>query len=162
MSSHAGVSEKEGLAYGFKVSISSSDSKAGGSKDTMYFNSCEGIQSEIEVQFLNDGSASDRAIPVRGRKLGGIITFSRGVAKTGNAATDFFKWYQKVCDSSEPLKKGRLKISLVHPSHPEKDLASWEVSGAWPCRWSGPFLETQMTSPTVERISFAYESIVKV
>lgn len=160
MFNSSGLNEKEGLAYGFKVSMSG-QSKSSQDSSSILFNSCEGIQSEIEVQFLNDGAALDRALPVRGRKSGGIITFSRGVAESGSAANDFFSWFDAVCDSSRPLKKKILNIMLIDTNEQGKILARWEVKGAWPCRWHGPYLDVGGSSPTVERLSFAYETIKK-
>lgn len=163
MISSSGTKSGEGLSFGFKVSMSSGGANSSrGSDNSMLFNSCEGIQSEIEVQFLNDGAQSDRSIPVRGRKMGGIISFSRGVAESGSAANEFFTWYQNVCDSSAPLKKKILNIMLVDNDKSGKVLAKWEIKGAWPCRWMGPILDISGNAPTVERISFAYESIQKV
>lgn len=163
MFSSSGLNDKDGLSYGFKVSMSSSG-KRGLPVDSgaLLFNSCDGIQSEIEVQFLNDGTSLDRVLPVRGRITGGIISFSRGVGGSGGAAEEFFTWFHAVCDSSAVLKKKLLNITLVDSGNQGKVLAKWEVKGAWPCKWVGPFLDTAGTSPAVEHLSFAYESIQKV
>ncbi len=148
---------------GFEIHSGTSSDKNGRSNDSssILFNSCEGLQSEIEVNFLNDGSSLERVIPVRGRKLGGVITFSRGVAESGSSANEFFSWFLNVCDSSKILKKKILNIMLVESENSNKVLARWEVKGAWPCRWSGPLLEISGNTPTLEHISFAYESIQK-
>ncbi len=156
----SGVGNNVGLSHGFKVSIASSQGSRGGA--AVLFKSCDGIQSEIEVHFLNDGTAVDRAIPVRGRKLGGLINFTRGVADNTKSADDFFKWYQDVCDSSVVLKRKLLSISLLDVDQGNKEIARWEIKGAWPCRWIGPLLDTTNATPAIENLSFAYESIVKV
>lgn len=159
MLSSSGLSGTDGLAFSFKVSISGGNNR-GGDSGSLSFTSCDGIQGEVEVQFLNDGSSLERAVSVRGRRVGGIISFSQGVTE-GGAASDYFQWFQQVCDPSIPLKKRILNVMLSQSDQGGKVISKWIINGAWPCKWVGPLLEIQSHSPAIERLSFAFDSIEK-
>lgn len=145
----------DGLTTQFKVQITGGDARSGGSSVT--FVHCDGIQSEIEVISIPEGGRLDSVKTVRGLRRSSTITLGHGVSE-GGASKDLWTWYQEVCDASQPLKKRTLTISVVEPKS-NKTLAQWELKGAWPFRWSGPLLTHAHSSPNIEQIGFAYETL---
>lgn len=146
--------EHDGLTTQFKVQITGGEARGGSS---VTFVQCDGIQSEVEVIAVPEGGRLDSVKTVRGQRRSQTITLGQGVSE-GSGGKDLWSWYQDVCDSSKPLKKRTLTISVVDPKG-SKTLAQWELKGAWPFRWSGPLLSQSSSSPTIEQIGFSYESL---
>lgn len=164
MESASGISEKNGLSTRFKVNISGGDHRnSGGKSSGVIFTRCDGIQSEIDVVFLNDGGRLDAIKPVRGSKRGNVISFSMGVVESnGGKFKDFYEWFDDVCDSGKPLKKKTLNVMLLDSKSDDHVVAQWEISGAWPCRWVGPLLDISDNIAAVDQLTFAYEMIKRV
>ncbi|MBI4403748.1 MAG: phage tail protein [Deltaproteobacteria bacterium] len=146
------AADKEGTAYQFEVVISG--------YRKMTFKSCEGIESEVDVQTYLDGGRMNAPKTARGPQRVGKITFGKGTVGAegpNGGKSNIFSWYMKVCDSSQVLKKETIVISLLDGER--KKLSEWKLINAWPCRWIGPFLTTDDQDLTIDYVSFAHEGL---
>jgi phage tail-like protein len=122
------------------------------------FNTCEGLEAEIDVVFISEGGRGNSARAVRGGPKAGKITFGNGVLSGGKSGKkSLFEWFMDVTDSSKALKRQLLTIQLLDSGNTV--VKSWKVHDAWPCRWTGPLLALNSSELVVEHVSFAYEGI---
>lgn len=150
LSNILGKEEKDGLSTLFKVVIP-------GVCD-MVFKSCEGMESEIEVNFVHEGGSLNPPRTTRGVQRVSKLSFGKGSGGQ-NAGKNLFDWYQDVCDSSKPLAKKSLSIYVNDGEG--NDISEWKVVNAWPCRWVAPMLTKDFTAVAVEYITFAHEGITR-
>jgi len=123
----------------------------------MRFKSCEGLQSEIEVETLYHGGSLAAPFTVRGAPQVSKVTFGQGSAGGDGAGKNLFEWFQDVCNSAKPLEKKVLSITVKDAE--ENVLAEWTLKNAWPCRWVAPLMTKDQSSVAVQHISFAHEGI---
>lgn len=145
--------DKEGLTTQFRITIPK--------HKNVTFKSCDGLESEVEVIQLPEGGRLGAPRTVRGQQLGGRLTFSHGTVSpevSQGGSKTIFDWYQDVCDSSKPLAKETISITVMDSQG--KKQAGWKILNAWPCRWIGPLLSAGTNTLTVEQITFAHEGIV--
>jgi len=143
-----GQKEDDGLSTQFKVIIPEL-------RDTI-FKSCEGLESEMEVLFFPEGGNMGAPKTARGHQRVSRLSFGQGTSG-GESGKTIFDWYLEVCDSSKPLQKKTLSITIT--DREGRKLTEWRVTNAWPCRWSAPLLSHENVAATVEYVSFAHEGI---
>ena len=139
--------QKEGLTTLFKISIP--DARE------MTFKSCEGIEAEVEVVYFPEGGNLGAPRTGRGPQKTSRITFGQGAAAPGGKG--IFDWFNEVSDSSKPLQKKTISVKVTDAEGNE--LAQWRILNAWPCRWMAPMMTTDISSVTVDMVSFAHEGI---
>ena len=122
----------------------------------MVFTSCEGLESEIEVESLFEGGSLAAPKTVRGPQKVNKITFGHGTSGD-KGGKSLFDWYLEVCDSSKELQKKVISIMVI--DRDGKELAEWRVKNAWPCRWVAPMMSRDLSALSIETISFAHEGI---
>jgi len=125
--------------------------------DEVVFQSCEGLQSEIEVVYLAEGGRGGAPRAVRGLPKSNRILFSKGDVLGKGSKKSLFDWYLETCDFSKPLKRQTLTIQLLDSQN--EAVRTWQVVEAWPCRWIGPALTRGGTDLSVEYVEFAHEGI---
>ncbi len=124
--------------------------------DETVFQSCEGLQGEIEVQYVAEGGATQPRA-VRGMPKLNKILFSKGNAAGKGSKKSLTDWFMEVADYSKPLKRQTLTIQLLDAQ--KNSVRTWRVLDAWPCRWLGPSLSKDSSDLIVEYIEFAHEGI---
>lgn len=140
--------DRDGLTAHFKVVMEDYDESV--------FQSCDGLQSEIEVVYVHEGGRGGAPHAVRGLPRVNKILFAKGsVGSKGKKG--LFDWYMEVSDLSKPLKRQTLTIQLLDSE--KNQVRSWKVLDAWPCRWVGPALSRDSADLTVEYVEFAHEGI---
>ncbi len=140
---------KEGLTAFFKVVMEDYDEAV--------FQSCDGLESEIEVVYHAEGGRTGAPHAVRGLPKVNKLLFSKGSISTKSGKKGLFDWFLEVCDYSKPLKRQTLTIQLLDSQ--KNAVRSWRVLDAWPCRWMGPSLSRDSADLTVEYIEFAHQGI---
>ncbi len=121
------------------------------------FQSCDGLQAEIDVVYIPEGGKSGAPHAVRGQPRVNKIVFSKGSVSAKGSKRGLFDWFLDVCDYSKPLKRQTLTIQLLDSQR--NSIRSWKVLDAWPCRWLGPSLNRDGADLTVEYLEFAHEGI---
>lgn len=122
------------------------------------FESCQGLEVELEVVYHVEGGKNMAPRATRGAPKPSLIVFGKGTlggGKTGKKG--IFEWLMDVVDYSKPLKRQTLTIQLLDAEG--KAQRTWRVRDAWPCRWSGPALSAGSADLAVEYVAFAHEGI---
>src|SRR5580692_9441837 len=94
----------------------------------MIFKSCEGIESEVEVNTLFDGGSLNPPHTVRGLHRVNKISFGKGTVGKKASERPLSEWYEEVCDPNKPLVKRKLSITVTDKH--SKPLAGWIIKNA--------------------------------
>ncbi len=137
------------LRNNFKISI--------GKESFLNVKRISGLDSEVQVLFLDDGGSSDGQKNVRGTSnSSGFLTLV--VDSCSHTASSLWEWYESVCDTTRPLEKKSVKVELID-ANTKKSHVIWKISNAWPCRWNGPDLDKNDKGVSLESISLCFETI---
>ncbi len=153
MDNQESIMDREGLSTRFRILIAD--------LQHVLFRSCDGLDAEIEVVTIEEGGRLAPPRTARGQQRPSRLTFSHGLVSPETSQSSqktIFDWFQEVCDPSKTLTKRTISISVENEDG--KNIASWKVLNAWPCRWMGPVLSARSNSLTIEQIGFAHEGIV--
>ncbi len=108
------------------------------------FTRCDGLARETSVIELHEGGFDgvrcfrDAASPVR-------LVLERGLGDR-----ELWDWYQR-----GDARTGA--ILLLDPSGAER--TRWTFTGAWPCAWSGPDLDSARAHVALERVEIICEEL---
>ncbi|MFZ4508072.1 MAG: phage tail protein [Fimbriimonas sp.] len=118
------------------------------------FSECSAISIETEVFEYAEGGRNDgvHKLPVRIKH--GNITLKRGMDPGG----DLFAWYKLGLDGQP---KARKNVSILMYA-PEKDkvVRRYNLTGAWPVKWTGADMKTDSGAVAIETLEFAYSGLV--
>lgn len=89
----------------------------------------------------------------------GNITLKRGILlDSGTANNDFYTYIQDLEDGSTTEKIPTITINLMDDDG-SSVLATWVVSNAWVCKYTGPDLNGNSSEVAMETIEIAHEGI---
>ena len=99
--------------------------------------------------------------PITARKLYGLIKYSNISLKWGiTDDADLWKWRKRVMDGEE-LRKVRKTLSIVLRNEAGKEKIRWNISDAWPTKWTGPSFNATSNDVAIETLELAHEGVVK-
>ncbi len=123
--------------------------------ETARFQRCDGLEAETYVYEVEEGGLNTTTHKFYGRTRYPNIILEKGI--TENEA--LFIWYKETV--LEDNKIERKNGSVVLKDTENNELKRWNFFRAFPCRWIGPRLESNMGSEyAVERIEIAHEGLV--
>lgn len=141
--------DSESLTTLFKVIIP-------GMKEAV-FQSCDGMEAEVEVNFFYSGGSLKAPKTARGNQRVNRISFSQGSSGKDSNSKTIFDWFLDVLDSGKPLQKKTLSIQITNSSNTV--LSEWRIINAWPCRFVAPVLSKDAGAQALEYVSFAHEGL---
>ncbi len=118
------------------------------------FSECGGLSIEREVYSYQEGGVNDHEHKLAGRIKQSTITFKRGIA--GNELWDWFK--QGLYDGK--IKRQHISILLYNADHTK--VRRWNLTDAFPTKWTGPDLNTEGNQVAFESIEIAHEGLETV
>jgi len=122
--------------------------------ETARFQKCDGLEAETEVYEIKEGGYNTSTHKFFGRTRYPNLILEKGISHN-NA---LYRWYKETVleDRAFELKNG----SIVLKNMENKEIKRWNFFRAFPCRWVGPKLETNLGSDyALERIEIAHEGI---
>jgi phage tail-like protein len=134
------------LALHFSVSI-------GGLKIERFM-ACDGLTAEYEIEEYREGGTFGyvHRLPVRLKYTN--VKLTRAVdADSGRLAG----WFTSI--QTRPLRQPATVIAYDGNA---KEVARWELAGAWPVRYTGPQLNAAGTTAATETLELAHDGFVVV
>jgi phage tail-like protein len=123
--------------------------------ETARFQKCEGLEAETYVYEIEEGGLNTSTHKFYGRTRYPNLILEKGI--TVNEA--LFNWYKETV--LEDRKIERKDGSIILKDTEDKEIKRWNFFRAFPCRWIGPRLETNLGSDyALERIEITHEGIV--
>jgi phage tail-like protein len=118
------------------------------------FSDVTGFDSTIESVDYREGTD-----PKYMRKLSGLTTFGALSLKWGaTASLDIYEWFKAGIDGAVQRKN----ISIIAVNEAGDDEARWNVSNAWPSKYTPPELSAKANEVAVESLEITFERIDKV
>jgi phage tail-like protein len=123
--------------------------------ETARFQKCEGLEAETYVYEVEEGGYNTSTHKFYGRTRYPNLILEKGISDN-NA---LFKWYKETV--LEDRKIERKNGSVILKDTENNEVKRWNFFRAFPCRWIGPRLETNLGSDyALERIEIAHEGLV--
>lgn len=99
--------------------------------------------------------------PITVRKLYGLIKYSNISLKWGITDDDqLWKWRKQVMDGTA-LKDVRKTLSIVLRNEAGQEKIRWNISEAWPTKWTGPSFNATSNDVAIETLELAHEGVQK-
>lgn len=122
-----------------------------------HFQSCEGLEAEVEVLYHSEGGRGVGPRAVRGVPKVSKLVFAKGTIAGSGGKKNILDWLSEVMDYSKPLKRQMLTIQLLDAQ--KNPVRTWKVKDAWPCKWTGPLLTLDSSDLTMDHLVFAHEGV---
>ena len=122
--------------------------------ETARFQKCEGLEAETYVYEVEEGGLNHSTRKFRGRTRFPNLILEKGITENES----LFNWFRETCLENKKLE--RKNGSVVLKDTEGNEVKRWNFYRAFPCRWIGPKLVTNLGSDfAVERIEIAHEGI---
>jgi phage tail-like protein len=122
--------------------------------ETARFQKCEGLEAETDIYEFEEGGFNTAAHKFYGRSRYPNLVLEKGISDS----EALFKWYKET--HLEDKKIERKNGAIILKDMENNEIKRWNFFRAFPCRWIGPRLESNMGSQfAVERIEIAHEGI---
>ena len=122
--------------------------------ETARFQKCEGLEAETYVYEVEEGGLNHTTRKFRGRTRFPNLILEKGITENDS----LFSWFKETCLENKKLE--RKNGSVVLKDTEGNEVKRWNFFRAFPCRWIGPKLVTNLGSDfAVERIEIAHEGI---
>jgi len=118
------------------------------------FTECSGLGVTIAVQKYEEGGDNGVTLKFQGRADYANIVLKSGVAES----TDLFDWMLKIVRGEYSRKN--VSIRVLHADLAE--IRSWQFTGAFPVKWTGPSLQSASNSMAIETLELAHEGFVAI
>lgn len=115
------------------------------------FNECTGLGTETEVVEYREGNEDITVRKLPGLKKFGAVTLKRGVG-TG---TEMFNWIKSVMDGDIQ----RISLSIAQLDEARNEVLRYELSNAWPSKWTGPEWKAGASEVAIEQLEICYEDL---
>ena len=117
------------------------------------FSEIIGLDLSIDIVDYRTGSS----IPLAAEKLPGLVHYPNITMKRGLTQNlDLWNWVKNIL--SGVSDKRNMSIVLQDAQH--NDVIRWNVTNAWPCKWSGPDLKSGSSEGAIEEIEICHEGLV--
>ena len=119
---------------------------------TAGFNECTGLNQETDPIEYRNGNEDITVRKLPGLKKYGNITLKRGVIAD---VQDFLDWRKTVEDGD--IDRREISILLLDEKRQEK--VRYNLTNAWPCKWTGPELKAGANEIAVEAVELCVEGV---
>ena len=135
--------------YNYRVEIDSIDVAA--------FSEVSGTDAsidDIEYREGTDPTNSPRKMP--GMTKYGNVTLKWGMTEN----MSFYEWVAGISDGSKASADERMQDVTIHlQDDAHNDIASWTLSNAWPCKYTGPDFNASSSEIAFESVELAFEEM---
>ena len=112
-----------------------------------------GIEASIEVIEYRTGSSKSAAV----QKLPGLhkftnITLKRGLVKD----LSLWNWMQSGLNGNVQ----RAAVSIILLDSANNPVWRWNLTNAWPCKYTGPVLNAECNNVAIETLEISYENLI--
>lgn len=117
------------------------------------FTECSLPSLEVEVEEQKEGGYNAGTHLLPGRVKRGTLTLKRGIT----TASGLLRWYAEVMQGQ--LAKARRQVSVTLYDSEGQAIVRWDISGAYPHKWSGPNLQAGSTEIAIETLELSFEGV---
>jgi phage tail-like protein len=116
------------------------------------FTEVSGLEASIDVIDYRAGNSAENAV----QKLPGLNKFSNVTLKRGMTQDQsLWNWMQTALSGTVQ----RTSVSIVLLDQDRNPAWRWNLTNAWPCKWTGPVLNAQSNDVAIETLEIACEGL---
>ncbi|MBM3132860.1 MAG: phage tail protein [Chloroflexi bacterium] len=115
------------------------------------FTEAAGLEAEVEVFEYQEGGNNFFTHKLPGRLKFPNVTLKRGVT----TSNELWDWFEKTSYG----KTERRNISIVLYDQAGEEVRRWNLTNAYPMKWTGPSFRASDNSISIESIEFAHEGM---
>jgi phage tail-like protein len=122
------------------------------------FTEVSGLEAEVEVfEYIEGGNN------LFTHKLPGRVKFPNVVLKRGlTDSTDLWDWFHMIMyrtgeETKEPVE--RKNVSIVQYDESEKERRRWNLTDAYPVKWTGPSFKADDNAIAIEALELAHKGL---
>ena len=121
------------------------------------FQECSGIDSSQDPIEYREGTDPNTA-----RKVPGLVKFSNISLKWGmiDGDTDIVDWIKAAREKGD-VGSLRKNLSIILADDTGEEKIRWNVSNAWPTKWTGASLNATGNTIAIETLELAHESLLR-
>ena len=120
------------------------------------FQEISGLNTQVVTQEFVEGGNNDYVHILPGPIKYGNITLKRGLSDN----RQFFEWRPTMAGGKIVIKRKNLSIKLF--THKGETLKQWDVTDAYPVKWTGPDLRASSMDIVIESIELAHTGWTEV
>jgi phage tail-like protein len=122
-----------------------------GSEVVANFQECSGLTVEVEVQEYMEGGENGRVHKLPGRMKYSNITLKSGIANNNQIAS----WLPKIEGGKITVEPKNISIILFN--HAGETVKTWQVTAAYPVKWSGPDMRVSSMDVAIQTLELAHQ-----
>src|SRR5262249_29979005 len=116
------------------------------------FRECSGLVVETEVLEYAEGGVNDYVHRLPGRTKHTNITLKRGWTQSD----ELWSWYEQIIAGKIERKAVSIVMYENKGRNPGRQVARWNLQGAYPVKWQGPELRSDGSAVAVETLVLAH------
>jgi phage tail-like protein len=114
------------------------------------FSEVLGLDLSIDIVDYRTGTS----VPLAAEKLPGLARYQNITLKRGLTQNlDLWTWVKNILNGVSDKRN----VTIVLQDAQHNDVIRWNVSNAWPCRWSGPVLKAGSSEVAIESLEICHE-----
>lgn len=116
------------------------------------FTECSGFEVKLDVEEYKEGGMNDFIHKIPGRQSYTNLTLKRGMT----TSIELWKWLEdtSTANAKKDMKKN---ISIVMYDGKAREQFRWDLTGAFPVKWTSPTIQASESAIMVESLELAYE-----
>ena len=115
------------------------------------FSDISGVDASIDVVEYRVGND-----PTHMRKLSGLTKYSNISLKWGATnSVEMYQWIENAINGNVERKN----ITIIAINEEGADIATWVVTDAWPCKYTGPSFDAKGNAVSIESLELAHEGL---
>jgi phage tail-like protein len=119
---------------------------------TASFSEVSGLEASTDVIDYRNGDSKGDSV----QKLPGLNKFTNITLKRGMTQDlSLWNWMQTVLNGT--VQRTTASITLLDRA--DNPVLRWNLTNAWPCKWSGPALKADCNEVAIEALEICYEGL---
>ncbi len=123
------------------------------------FKEVSGLNTELEVEILNEGGSTVPITLPKGRKNQNLV-LKRALNPVSGEDLNWFLDIFGEGGGVQKIKTHDILIELLNPK--EEPVYTWHCKRAYPIKWEMDGLDAEKNSVLIESIEFAYADIIRI
>ena len=121
------------------------------------FTECSGFEVKLDVEEYKEGGLNDFVHKIPGRQSYTNITLKRGM----HASIELWDWLHRMA-TARAKSEERKNISVVLYNGEGQEQLRWNLTAAYPIKWTSPTIQSAESAIMIESLELAYQEFTLV
>jgi phage tail-like protein len=121
------------------------------------FTECSGFEVKIDVEEYKEGGQNDFVHKIPGRQSYTNVTLKRGMVNS----IELWEWLQRLV-AKKAKREEKKNISVVLYNGKGEEQLRWNLTAAYPIKWTSPTMQSEQSAIMIESLELAYQEFTLV